>query len=144
MIPLRRPETATPLRVVLLVVAAAQLALALPWLLGRSPLPDSGVAVSHLTRDGAFALVTATLGALTAWRPRYAHTAMLIGLLVFAAQALTGLSDAQDGNVPPAFEIVHVLVFVIVVGLVAVAADTARRATPLLQSSPRLVVRGPE
>ena len=66
----RRSELAASLRVGLLAISVAQLVLAVPWLVGRSLLPDSHVAVSHLTRDGALGLVIASLGLVTVWRPR--------------------------------------------------------------------------
>ena len=65
---------ATSLRVGLFAVAVAQLVLATPWLVGKSLLPDSHVAVSHLTRDGALGLVIAALGLITVWRPRYVYS----------------------------------------------------------------------
>jgi len=127
---LRRPQSAPQLRVSLLAVAAAQLVVALPWLVGKSFLPDAHVAVSHLTRDGALGVVIAALGGLTAWRPRYVHATMAMGLLVFAAQLVGGLTDRSTSAVSAPFELVHSLVVLILFGLFAVAADMARRATP--------------
>jgi len=56
---------ATPLRMGLLAISVTQLVLAIPWLVGRSLLPDSHVAVSHLTRDGALGLVIAGVSLAT-------------------------------------------------------------------------------
>jgi uncharacterized membrane protein len=127
------PETATVLRVGLVTIALAQLVFAIPWVVGHSMLPDAHVAVSHLTRDGALGLVIAALGLLTAWRPRYAHSTMIIGLCVFATQVVAGLADQQTSSVSASFEIVHLLLVIIVFGMFVVAADVARRATPSLE-----------
>ena len=64
------PQPAMALRLGLFVVAFTQLVIAIPWLVGRSFLPDANVAVSHLTRDGALGLVIAAVGLVTVWRPR--------------------------------------------------------------------------
>jgi hypothetical protein len=121
---------ATTLRVALFAIAVAQLVLAIPWLFGTSLLPDSHVAVAHLTRDGALGLVIASLGLVTAWRPRYVHSTRLIGLLVLGLQLVAGLADREMRSVRASFEVVHLIVVLIVLGLFAVAADRARRATP--------------
>ena len=121
---------ARPLRVGLVVIALTQLVFAIPWLVGRSFLPDAHVAVSHLTRDGALGLVIASLGLVTAWRPRYVHSTMIVGLLVFAMQLVAGLADQQTSSVSGSFEIVHLLLVIIVFGMFGVAANMARRATP--------------
>jgi hypothetical protein len=134
-----RTELATPLRVGLFTIAAAQLVLAIPWLVGRSLLPDSDVAVSHLTRDGALGLVIATLALVTVWRPRYVHSTRLIGLIVLGLQLITGVADQQMSSVSASFELVHFLVVIIVLGLFAAAADLARRATPLARPQPRVL-----
>ena len=129
--PVAPPPTgpAPMLLVGLLVISLAQLVLAIPWLVGKTLIPDSHVAVSHLTRDGALGLVIATLGLVTVWRPRYVHSTRLIGLLVLGLQLVAGLADQQMSSVTESFEVVHFLVVIIVLGLFAVAADLARRAT---------------
>ena len=73
------------------VVAVTQLAFAVPWLFGRSFLPDAHVAMSHLTRDGAFGLVVGACGVVTVWRPRYVHATMLIAPLVLVLQIASGI-----------------------------------------------------
>ena len=125
------PKPATMLRAGLLAISVAQLVLAIPWLLGRTLVPDSHVAVSHLTRDGALGLVIAALGLVTVWRPRYVHSTRLIGLFVLGLQLVAGVADQQMSSVTESFELVHFLVVVIVLGLFAVAVDLARRATPM-------------
>jgi hypothetical protein len=135
----RRTRPASALRVGLLGISVAQLALAIPWLVGKSLLPDSHVAVSHLTRDGALGLVVAALGLVTVWRPRYVHGTRLIGLLVLGLQLVAGVADQQMSSVSADFEVVHFLVVIIVLGLFAVAADLARRSTPRFDASSRVL-----
>ncbi|MDQ1479697.1 MAG: hypothetical protein QOI44_558 [Actinomycetota bacterium] len=128
-------ETAPILRVGLVAVAVTQLVFAIPWIVGKSLLPDSHVAVSHLTRDGALGLVIAALGLITVWQPRYAHATRLMGFLVLGLQLAAGIDDRQAHLVSGVFEIVHLPVVLIVFGLCAIAADVARRATP--RATPR-------
>lgn len=135
----KRPELATPLRVGLLAIAVAQAVLAIPWLLGKSLLPDSHVAVSHLTRDGALGIVIASLGIVTVWRPRYVHSTRIIGLVILGLQLITGLADQHMSSVSASFELVHFLVVIIVLGLFAVGADLARRVTPNAEPRSRVL-----
>ena len=72
----------------------------------------------------------ASLGLLTAWRPRYVYSSRIVGLLVVVAQLIAGLTDDRMSPARPSFETVHLLVLLILVGLFAVGADVARRATP--------------
>jgi hypothetical protein len=124
------PEAAAPLRIGLAIIAGVQLALAGPWLLGHSIVPDAHVAVAHLTRDGALGLVMGALGLVTAWRPRYVHSTILIGLLVGAAQLVSALTDQHTSPARPSFEVDHLLVVLILLGQFAIAINLARRATP--------------
>lgn len=127
---LERHQTGVPgpslrLRVMLVVVAVVQLVLACPWLFGASLVPDHQVTAAHLTRDGALGLLVACVALLSAWRPRYAVGALLIGLVAIVAQFASGLVDQQDRAVSGAFELTHVLSLVIVV-LLAYACTTVR------------------
>jgi hypothetical protein len=133
------PETAVALRIALVAIALTQLVFAIPWVVGHSMLPDANVAVSHLTRDGALGLMIAALGLVTAWRPRYVHSTMIIGMCVFATQVLAGLADQQTSSVSMSFELVHLLLVIIVFGLFVVAADVARRATPRAEPQSRVL-----
>ena len=135
----RRSGAATSLLLGLLAISLAQLVLAIPWLVGRSLLPDSHVAVSHLTRDGALGLVIASLGLVTVWRPRYVHSTRIVGLLVLGLQLIAGLADQQMSSISDSFEVVHFLVVIIVLGLFAAAADLARRATPSAEPKSRVL-----
>lgn len=120
-----RPSPSLVLRVVLALVATAQLVIAIPWLFGSSLIPHQDVATAHLTRDGAFGLAIAVLGLVVVWRPRYAVTALLVGLVVFVAQSATSLFDEQSQSVTVGFELTHLLVFA-VLGLVGVVSSTRR------------------
>jgi hypothetical protein len=138
----RGKETATSLRIGLLVISVTQLVFAIPWLDGRSLLPDSHVAMSHLTRDGALGLVIAALGLVTVWRPRYAYASRFMGFVVLGLQLVTGIADQHGHLVRASFEVVHLPVVIIVFGLCGVAADLARRATPRAEArSPVLRAR---
>jgi hypothetical protein len=135
----RDKETAPIFRVGLMAVAATQLVFAIPWIVGKSLLPDSHVAVSHLTRDGALGLVIAALGLVTVWRPRYAHATRLMAFLVLGLQLAAGLDDRQAHLVSGVFEIVHLPVVLIVFALCAIAADITRRATPRAEPKSRVL-----
>lgn len=109
------------LRLLLAVVASAQLLVSIPWLFGLNPLGDLGdhVDVSHLTRDGALGLATAIAGLLTAWRPRYAVPAVAVSAVALLAQFAMALVDDHAHRVNMAFEAIH-LVTVAVTALVAI------------------------
>ena len=137
-----RLQPAAWLRIGLGVIAAVQLVLAGPWLLGHSIIPDPHVAVAHLTRDGALGFVIGSLGLLTAWRPRYAHSTLLVGVLVLMLQVVSGLTDHDATAASGSFELIHLLVVTIVCAMLAVAVDVRRRATPMREpTSPLLRVR---
>ena len=125
----KRTSVSVLLRVLLVLVAVAQLVVACPWLFGASLIPDHNVAVAHLTRDGAFGLVIATAGLLVAWRPRYGLVALLVGSMVFVAQFASGVVDRQDQSVSAAFELTHLLVFALL-ALLAFATAAKHRDTP--------------
>jgi hypothetical protein len=126
---LHQPAVTPALRYGLAVIAAIQLVVAVPWLFGHSLVPDAHVEVAHLTRDGALGVVIAALGLLTAWRPRYVKSALLIGLVVFAAQSIAGFVDHMSDAVTGTFELIHLLVVLILIAMSAVAVSLAR-ATP--------------
>ncbi len=114
------------LRILLAVVAGAQLLISIPWLFGINPLGDLGqhVDVSHLTRDGALGLATAIAGLLTAWRPRYAVPAVALSAVALLAQFAMALVDDHAHRVNMAFEGIH-LVTVAVTALVAIHGKQA-------------------
>jgi hypothetical protein len=107
-----------------------QFVIAVPWLVGHSLIPDSHIAVSHLTRDGALGLVSATVGLVTVWRPRYVYSTTLIAVVLLGLQLVAGMFDRQSNSVNPTFEIVHLPMLLIALGLLALGANLARRSTP--------------
>ena len=131
--PVEGHATARTLRIGLFLVSVTQLALALPWLFGRSMLPDSHVAVSHLTRDGALGVMIAALGLVTVWRPRYVHATRLMAFVVLGLQVVAGLADHDAHSVSGLFEVDHLPVVLIVVGLCLLAAGMTRHATPKIE-----------
>ena len=124
-----RPFVAEPsmiVRVVLVTLAIAQIVVACPWLFGASLVPDHNVAISHLTRDGAFGLVAACAALLAAWRSRYVVPALLVGALVLLEQFSAGVVDQQSQSVSPTFELTHAITFVMLAVLAWAAASTRR------------------
>lgn len=100
-----------PLRVVLGLLAGLQGSLALPWLFGMNPSNLTGGSASseHLTRDGAFGVALALLGAMGAWRPRWSPPLFGIAVGILVVQAVTGAVDEQAGRVTLHFESTHLL-----------------------------------
>jgi len=131
----RHPGSTRALRVVLAVVATAQLVVALPWLFGVSLVPGD-VAVAHLTRDGALGLAIGVLGLLVVWRPRYAVVALMVGCVVFLVQSTTMVFDEQGNSVSLAFEITHLLVFANL-ALIGILSSTSRVRGPDVTRTPR-------
>lgn len=119
------PGPSIRVRALLVIVGAAQLVLACPWLFGASLVPDHQVTAAHLTRDGALGLLVACIALIAAWRPRYVVGSLLIGVVAIVAQFASGLVDRNDQAVSGAFELTHVLSLVIVV-LLAYACTTMR------------------
>ena len=133
----RHPASTRILRVVLAVVATAQLIVALPWLFGASIVPGD-VAVAHLTRDGALGIAIGALGLLVVWRPRYAVAALMVGCVVFLVQSTATVFDEQANSVSLLFEITHLLVFANL-GLIGILSSTSRVGGPEVARSPRTV-----
>lgn len=120
-----RPTRSMALRAGLGVVSVIQLVLSVPWLVGSNPwtaflgqVPDS-----HLTRDGAIGVVTATAGLVTVWRSRYAFAMLAIAAVGLVMQVLGGAVDADVGT---SFEAVHVVALVIAVLVLTIAARRDR------------------
>lgn len=124
-----RPTRSRALRAALGVVSVIQLVLSIPWLLGANPwtallgrMPDS-----HLTRDGAIGVVTATAGLVTVWRTRYALAMLAIAAVGLVMQVLGGAVDADVGT---SFEAVHVVALIIAVLVLTIAARRDRAPGP--------------
>ena len=62
---------------------------------------------------------------------------MLIGLVVLGLQIVAGIADKQSNSVNSSFEIVHLPIALIALGLFGVGANMAARATPRAMPNPR-------
>lgn len=121
------PGSNPVVRVLVAVLAAAQLAVVLPWLVDADPFGLLGSSTSsHLTRDGALGLVVAVAGLMAAWRPRWAVPCFLLGSAALVAQALAGLFDSASSG-GGGTELVHVpsVILTCLIGLSGI------RLTPL-------------
>lgn len=109
------------------VLAVAQLAVVLPWLVDADPFGLLGSSTSsHLTRDGALGLAVAVAGLMAAWRPRWAVPCFLLGSAALVAQAVAGLFDSASAG-SGGTELVHVpsVILTCLIGLSGI------RLTPL-------------
>lgn len=100
-----RPAPWSPARVALVVVAVAQLALAVPLLLGQAP-----TASDHTSREIGVTETALAVGLLAAaWRPWRA--AGMLPVVVALALGLAAISvlDVVDGHVGVAGELPHLL-----------------------------------
>jgi hypothetical protein len=133
-----RPPADAPaaLRLGLALLAGAQLVVALPWLFGHSLLPDAHVTVAHLTRDGGLDVVISGLGLVTAWRPRYAHSTLVIALRAFVTQLVAEITDREAHAVTGSFQLFHLLVVAIVIVMFCVDVSVSHRATPKIRPTP--------
>lgn len=118
-------------RVALVVIAALETCLALPWLFGVNALGfmDDSVQQTHLTRDGAIGLFVGATGLLIAYRPRYATSGLITATVGVALQLVAGAIDENQADVGAAFELLHLLTLAILI-LAAVLAGTRRRIGP--------------
>lgn len=91
------------------VVAAAQLVIGLPMLVGFNLLPGAEPSAAHLTRDGALACVMAVILGAIALRPRWALPLGIVSIGVFLLQAVGSGTDLARGAVLLSFEWVHVV-----------------------------------
>lgn len=114
------------LRLLLAVVAAAQVVIAIPWLVGADPAGLLGEAdASHMTRDGAFGLAIGLAGLVTAWRHRYAIAAGILSVSILAVQFGTGLIDGHADRVRMWVEVSH-LPMTLITALILLAARPER------------------
>lgn len=136
-----RPAAHRAARVLLAVVAAAQLAVALPWLFGFNVLSSVGgaVATSHLTRDGALGVAVGAAGLFTVWRPAFSKAMVLVCTVPMLVQLVSSLADSVDSRVGFQVELVHlvtplVVVLALVVGRPPRSPRTDRRPPAPLRS----------
>lgn len=114
------------IRALLAIASTAQLAIALPWLVGTDPLGLLGEAdTSHMTRDGAFGVAIGVAGLVTAWRHRYAIAAAILSVSILLIQFGTGLIDGHADRVAMWVEVSH-LPMIVITGLILVAARPER------------------
>lgn len=133
------PTPPLALRIALGTLGAVQLVITLPWLIDADPfgLLGSGTSSAHTSRDGAFGLVVAAAALLTAWRPRWALPAFLIGAVAVVSQAIAGLLDDSIIEVG-ANEVVHFLSILLTV-LTGLAAVRLRPLGPTRWLRPKAV-----
>ncbi|MGD9750458.1 MAG: hypothetical protein AB7W59_05605 [Acidimicrobiia bacterium] len=136
-----RPAGHRAARVALAVLAAAQLAVAVPWLFGVNLFSEIGgtVATSHLTRDGALGVAVGAAGLFTVWRPAYAKAMVLVCTVPMLVQLVSTVADSAGAQVGFQLELVHlvtpvVVALAVVVGRPPKAPRAARRPPAPLRS----------
>ena len=121
------PEPHPALRVLVAVLAVAQLAVVLPWLVDHDPFGLlSTSTASHLARDGTVGLAVAAAALLTAWRPRWALPCFLLASVALVAQTLAAVFDSSITS-GGGSELVHVPT----VALTCLIGLSGIRLTPL-------------
>ena len=133
-------EVPAALRLGLAFLAASQFVMALPWLFGHSFVPDAHVTIAHLSRDGGLDIVIGGVGIVTAFRPRYVSSTLVIALLAFMTQLVAEIADREAHAVTGSFQLFHLLVVAIVITMFCVDVSVTRRATPQIRPTP-LVLR---
>jgi hypothetical protein len=125
-----RPRRAPRLRVVLAALAGVQVAVALPWLFGWNPLGILGghALAAHLTRDGAIGVIVGVAGITTAWQPRQAVPMLVMALAALGMQVFGFAIDENHDRVTALFEVQHLLVLAVTVGI---ALFALRRPGPI-------------
>jgi hypothetical protein len=126
----KRPRRAPALRVVLGVLAAAQLAMAVPWLLGFNPLGTLGghALDAHLTRDGAIGIIIGVAGVTTALQPRHGVAMLVMAVAALGMQIFGFAIDENHDRVSAIFEVQHLLGLVV---SLLIAVITMRRGKPI-------------
>lgn len=102
-----RPPSTGPaiVRLTLALVAAAQVMLAVPALLGN----DLGAPIHVAHEQGAWALALAALFGLAAWRPARAAAAVPLLSVFVGALIVFGLPDVLAGRAAPTGEMPHLM-----------------------------------
>jgi hypothetical protein len=99
----------TALRVALWCFAAVNVIAGIPLLLRIDDVGMSGADPSHLTRDGALAVVLGVVAGVVAHQPRRARALSLVVLAIIALNVLGGSADVARGTVTAGFESIHVV-----------------------------------
>jgi hypothetical protein len=97
------------LRVALWCFAAVNAIAGIPLLLRIDDVGVAGADPSHLTRDGALAVVLGVVAGVVAHQPRRARALSLVVLAIIALNVLGGSTDVARGAVTPGFESIHVV-----------------------------------
>lgn len=119
-------------RLALAVLGVLQAVLALPWLIGESPIwRIDAVDQAHLTRDGAFGAVLAGAAIAVAWSVRLAWFALPLVVGAMVLQAVLGIVDHGAAHVSVAFEVVHVLGALIGIGIALFVRPRSRQSRRL-------------
>ncbi len=103
------PEPPRWMRTALWVFGAVNVLIGLPLLLRFDVLDLSGADASHLTRDGALAVVLGAAACATAYQPRWARPMSGLAAVVIVLNLLGGGSDVARGSVRWTFESIHVV-----------------------------------
>lgn len=122
-----RPEAKREVRVALAVLAAAQLAMGIAWLVGNVPFGGivGSPTAAHLSRDAALGVVLGTIGVIVAWRPRWSLSLVPVAGAIVAVQAIGLVADAAKGQRGFHFEFPHALA--IIVGVLIFYVSRKRR-----------------
>jgi hypothetical protein len=117
------------LALTLAVLGTLQVALALPWVFGATPLWDggSGTAPAHLTRDGTIGLVVGLAAVSVARNARLAYFALPVCSVLSVLHVITYFSDRSRSDVAARFETVHLLTFAVTVLIAFIAFPSGRR-----------------
>jgi hypothetical protein len=99
----------TALRVALWCFAAVNVIAGIPLLLRVDDIGVAGADASHLTRDGALAVMLGVVAGVVAHQPRRARALSFVVLSIIALNVLGGFADAARGAVTPGFESIHVV-----------------------------------
>jgi hypothetical protein len=110
-------------RILLAVLVVVQAIFSVPWAFGMNPFGAMlGHAGSeHLARDGTLGILIAVVGAVTAWRTRYAFAMLAVCATIVLMQLAGGIIDEHHRTVGFDFEAVHI-VALLIAGLIAFIA----------------------
>lgn len=114
------PQPPMALRLSLVALCLAQLALVLPWLVGSDPFDLLGDSSAHVARDGSFGVVVAVAGLLAAWRPRWAVPAFVVASIALIAQTVAGVVDSSAQDVANEYVHLPAVVITCLIGLCGV------------------------
>jgi hypothetical protein len=103
------PEPPPLMRGSLIVLGIVNVLIGLPLLLRFDVLGLSGADPSHLTRDGALAVVLGAAACATGYQPRWARPMSAVVLVVMLLNLVGGGSDVARGSVRWTFESIHVI-----------------------------------